>query len=278
MRFESNRAWQDAIASVSANRDVLYPVAGVFFLLPTLVQAFFFADAQAQIMASLGDADAMQAAMTEGTTWFFVFSLLAGIVQLVGYLALLALLTDRRRPTVAQALVTGIKSLPTLIAAALIFFSGYTFVGLLIGVLARGLASATGSAALGGILVIALLVGMIYVMVKLSLTLPVVIMERVLNPLSALLRSWHLTKGNSVRLAFFYLLLFIAYLALAVVFSMIVMGLMALFGGGNLALIGGALVSGIVGAVASVLFAAILASIHRQLAGLSPEAESATFE
>ena len=279
MRFEGNKAWQDAIALVSANRDVLYPMAGVLFLIPTLAQAFFFANDQARILASLGDATKMEAAMESGAGGFFAFGLLAGIVQLIGYLALLALLTDRGRPTVGQALITGVRALPTLIGAALLFLAAYVLAGVVIGGLVRTLTAATGSITIAAVLMAGVALGMVYVMVKLSLTLPVVIIERTMNPMTALLRSWRLTAGNSFRLAFFYLLLFVAYLVIAIVLSMVVMGALAVFGGqGDLAVIGGALISGVTGAVASVLFAGLLAAIHRQLAGRSPEADSAAFE
>lgn len=35
MRFDSNQAWQQATALVSANRDVLWALAGVFLVLPS---------------------------------------------------------------------------------------------------------------------------------------------------------------------------------------------------------------------------------------------------
>ena len=35
MRFDSNRAWQEATKLVSANRDVLWALAGVFLVLPS---------------------------------------------------------------------------------------------------------------------------------------------------------------------------------------------------------------------------------------------------
>jgi hypothetical protein len=75
----------------------------------------------------------------------------------------------------------------------------------------------------------------------------------------------------------FYLLLLIAYFVITMVVSMVSMGLVGLIAGqGKVALLVGGLVSGIAGAVASTLFIAVLAAIHRQLAG--PEAIGATFD
>ena len=129
-------------------------------------------------------------------------------------LALLALLRDHSRPTVGEALRRGL-------------------VGLLPG--DRRL-HAAGRSALGSSLAVVLVAdrragrrpvaggadrrahrrgrSLIYVLVKLSLSLPVIAIDKVHNPFTALARSWRLTKGNSFRLFLFYLLLFIVYLVI----------------------------------------------------------------
>ncbi|MCB2060745.1 MAG: glycerophosphoryl diester phosphodiesterase membrane domain-containing protein [Novosphingobium sp.] len=280
MKFDGNKAWQDAIAAVSANRSVLFPVAGVFFLIPAIVQAFFFSDLQAQVLSNFGNAEAISAAMQGHLASFFLVGLLSGVAQLIGYLAVLALLTDRTRPTVGEALLIGVKSLPTLIGASLLFVLGYVLLSIVYGAIAGAIVSLTGSTASAAVLTILLLAVMFYTMIKLSLTLPVVIIERVMNPVSALLRSWRLTKGNSFRLGLFYFLLMLAYLVIAIVVGMILMGVLTLLGGttGKMGILLAATVSGAIGAVASVLLIGILASIHRQLAGPSATVVSETFE
>ena len=279
MKFDSNRAWQDAISAVSANRDVMLPVAGVFFLIPAVAQAFFLTDIQAQIMTDMGNPKVLENLTTGQVTSLFGFGLVAFVAQLVGYLALLALLTDRTRPTVGDALKTGLRALPTLIGAALLFFGAYLVASLLFAAIVGGLAAVTGSVAIGAVLTILFLVAIVYSMVKLSMTLPVVVIEGVFSPLAALKRSWQLTRGNSVRLALFYLLLFVAYMALAIVAGMILMGLLSVLSDlKTLNLVLAGVISGVIAAAASVLFAGVLASAHRQLAGNSPEAIGKTFE
>jgi hypothetical protein len=44
MKFDSNLAWSQASATVSANRDLVLALGGVFFLLPQLVLAEFMPD------------------------------------------------------------------------------------------------------------------------------------------------------------------------------------------------------------------------------------------
>lgn len=284
MTFNGNLAWQQAISAVSANRDVLFPVAGVFFLLPALVSGFFLSDLQAMMMAN---PEAMANGMTAETGKVLSIGFLSALVQAIGNMALLALLTDRNRPTVGEAIGVGLRALPTVIAAALLAGIASMLAVVLLSVVAGALSFGTGSTALGFVLGLVMVVGMAYVATKLSLLLPVIVIDRVFNPVAALVRSWRLTKGNSVRLFFFYVLLFIAYLVIALVVGLV----LSLFVGGGMAAMQGAgaqvgagallamsLVSGVIGAVASVVLTAILAAVHRQLSGPSPDAVSATFE
>ena len=279
MKFNGNLAWQQAIAAVAAHRDVLFAVAGVFFLLPALATGFFLTDVQAMMLTNA------QAVPPAAATKFFLIGFGAALVQAVGTMTLLALLTDRKRPTVGEAIGIGLRAVPTVIAAAVLLMIAMMLATVPVSLLAGLMAAAAGPAAV--VVVIALLVGFAYVMTKLSLLLPVIVIARTINPIAALLRSWRLTKGNSVRLFFFYLLLFVAYLVIAIVFGL----LFSLFVGGGMAAIqgGGAqagagatlamcLVSGVIGTVASVILTAILAAVHHQLSGPSPDAVSATFE
>lgn len=279
MRFDSNSAWREATASVSANRDVLAAIAGVFFLLPGLASVIFLSDFQAELMANLSNPASIERVMDGMTGTVLAFSLATFVLQSVGYLALLALLTDKSRPTVGEALKLAIRALPTVLGAALLFFGGYMAGVLVLGVAGAGLAKVSGLAAIAVVAVFALIVGVVYAMIRFSLILPVVVIEQTFNPVAALQRSWRLTKDNSLRLFAFYMLLLIVYFVIIMVVTMITMALaVALLGQGKLAMLVGGVVSGIVGAAASVLLTAILAAIHRQLAGPSPDALGKTFD
>ena len=279
MKFDSNRAWREAVAAASANRDVLLALAGVFFLLPGLASVLFLSDFQADMMANFGNPAAAERIMKGMTGPVVGFGLVSFLFQSIGYLAMLGLLTDRTRPTVGQAIGAAIKALPSMIGAALLFFFGYMMAIVVLAALAGALSKVTGLGALVTILVVALIGGVVYAMIKLSLVLPVIVIDRVHNPLAALVRSWQLTRGNSLRLLAFYLLLGLAYLVIVMVVSMVSMALAALIAGqGKVSLLIGGAISGVVGAAASALFTAILAAIHRQLAGPSAEAIGATFD
>lgn len=273
MQFDMNRAWREASAMVKANSQVLGVMAGVFFFLPSLAMAIF-----APLPENMGEMGNEQQAFavlaayyTEALPWL----LGTAIAQAVGVLALLALLTDRSRPTVGEALKSGLISLFPYIASQML-------VGVICGILAllvAGLGAATGLVAIAVVLLPVVLVGAIYVMVKTSLVAPVIVIEGARNPINALQRSWKLTKGNSLRLFFFYFLILIAFLVVSIAFSAII-GIVAglAISDAEILLLVNGIIGGIVGAVMVVFFAAIIASVHRQFAGPSAETISRTFE
>jgi len=279
MQFDSNRAWREATQMASANREVLGAVAGVFFILPGLISILFFSDLQAELVQNLTNPAAFEQKMDSMAGPVIGFGLFSLALQSVGYLAMLALLTDKTRPTVGEALKLAIRTVPTVIGAAIVFFAGYLAAILVLAMIGAGLAQISGVAALAAFAVIAMIVVVVYAMVKVSLLLPVVVIEQQFNPVAALVRSWRLTRGNSGRLFLFYLLLSVVYFVILMVVTMVFMALaIALAGQGKVAMLIGGVGSGIVGAGASVVLTAVLAAIHRQLAGPSTEAVSATFD
>lgn len=271
MKFDSNLAWKEASSTISANREVLLALAGVFFLLPGLAFALLMPAPQAPAGATPQQTLLTMQAYYSAS---LPFMLPITIIQFIGTLGILALFTDRRRPTVGEALRLGLVGLLPYLGAQILLFLGLTLIGVPLLAIAAA-AAGTGGLAIAGVLVAVL---MIYLMVKTSLAAPAIIVEGVRNPITALLRSWRLTKGNSIRLALFYLLLFVAF----VVIYMIVMTLVGLIGaliaGGEPARMISAVVSSAISAVMTLYFVAAIATAHRQLAGPSPERVSRTFE
>lgn len=270
MKFNMSVAWRDATAMMAGNREVLLIVAGLFFFLPSLVLGFALGDAQELAMADPENAGAMM--VTIYGRWWWLLTLIM-IASIVGYLALLALLRDHSRPTVGEAMRIGLTGLLPAIGTYLVLTLG---LGLVIGIL---LAIAAASGSVGVAVLIGTLAGIlaIYVSVKVSLSGPIIAIDKVHNPIKVLARSWRLTKGNSVRLALFYVLLLIVYIVVATVLGMIVSALGLVIGASG-GLIVNTVVSGLISAVISVVFVAVIAAAHRQLAGPSAEAVSETFE
>ena len=275
MKLDMNRAWTDALSLIQANLGVVAIVAGVFFFLPYLAFMLLMPDAMTSMQFDADPADT-QAVLDQFTAmyadiWWMIA--LMTIAQTVGTLALLALLRDENRPTVGQAIGIGAIGLLTSLAATIILYVGFGIVG---GILLGG-AIASDITALAVIVGILLFVALIYVAVKFSLLAPVIAIDKVYNPFAALARSWRLTKGNSVRLFVFYLLLIIA---LAVVSGVIGLIVALVFGlaGPDVAVFGTGFFNAILNAVYIVLMLGVLAGIHRQLAGPDAETMSETFE
>jgi hypothetical protein len=268
MKFSMSDAWRDATAMMSANREVLLVIAGIFFLLPSLAMVFAMPGIQEAMMAD--PALAGDALMETYASWWWLL-LIVMLAQLVGYLAMLSLLRDTARPTVGEAIRTGLGGVLTAIGMYVVIGVAALAITLVLGLLA------TVSAGLSAVLILVALVAGIYVMVKLSLAMAAIAIEKVTSPIRAISRSWQLTKGNSLRLFLFYLLLVIVYLVVSTILAAVLGLLFALFGGSTAMVLNG-LVSSILGCVLTVVFVAVIAAVHRQLAGPSAEAVSATFE
>lgn len=280
MKFDSNRAWQEAMAAVNANRQVLVALGGVFFLLPALLSTVFLGDAQTQVMQAFGKPGEVERLFMENSGLFLGFGIGGTLVQGVGYLAVTALLSDRGRPTVGEAIVIALKALPTLLAVMLLALLGLTLLSALLGLVIGGIAALLmGAGGATVVTTVVLLAAMFYLSVRLSLVVPVTVNERIGNPLAAMARSWRLTQGNASRLTGFFVLLMIAYVVIAFTVSLILIGPVALLAGQGQALtLFTGVVSGAISAVSGVILAAVLAFIHRQLAGPSADAITRTFE
>ena len=275
MKFDMTAAWSEAMRLVAANRQVIAVVAGVFFFLPYLAFMLIFMNQVAELeaaQAANSDPEAMGQAMMGfyGDIWWFV--LLAMAIQGIGMLGLLTLLTDRSRPTVGEALKAGLRMF-------LPYFGAQLLLSVLFGlmILVPIAVGAGGSVAAGLLLGLIAAVLFCYLFTKFVLTPAVIAIERESNPLSALGRSWRLTKGNSLRIFLFIFLLFLAVGIVGGVVSMVI-GLILALGGAQASLIGQAVVSGLINAVFYVIFLGVLAAIYRQLAGPSPETVRETFE
>ena len=272
MELDSNLAWKQASEAVTANREVLIAIAGVFILLPNLAFALLYP--QPELAPGLQGKEAMEALSayyTPAMPWL----LLVSVFQAVGTLSLLTLFTDRSRPTVGEAIRQGAICLIPYILAHLLLGMG---IGL-IGAVLIGMAAATGLPVVAALVVVAMLVGLIYVLIKTSLTSPAIAVEGVRNPVQALKRSWQLTKGNSLRIFAFYLLIGIIAGVVLIVTMLVIGALLAvLLGVGDTAKSIATVISSVLSTGMTIYFVSIVAAVHRQLAGPSAEAVNATFE
>lgn len=266
MKLEMNRAWNDAVRLLRVSREVTLVIAGAFFFLPYFAFMLLTPDP----LAGLGkdatpDGKVIMARLGDFYSHVWWIALIVLIVQAIGMLGLIALLTDRRRPTVAEALKLGARRMPAYIAAYLVVGFALALLLMILGLLA----ATTGLAALSALAVLIEAFAFVFLFVRFSLVAPVVAKEDVANPLTALGRSWALTRGNGWRLFGFFFLLVVAYVVVGMVASMLFGALFALLGP-QIAQFGDALVTSLLNTGWVTLFLAVLSAVHDQLA--SPHA------
>lgn len=292
MTFDSSRAWSRAIEWVRTHIGIVLPLAGVFVLIPSLALFWFTGDLQAALEAKvqskspervIGDVMGLMGQL-------YGLVLLTSLVQSIGTMAMTVVFADRSRPTVGEAISRALRCLPTVIGvtliALLVFVGVALVVALVIGLIA-GLAGAVagpGTAALVGTLAAIPLIGvMVWLMIRLSLISPIIVLEGATNPIEAIRRSWRMTEGHVGSLLLFYLLLGVCY----VVISVIIESLAGLVTGGGAfasqtqltegARIANGLVTSILGAVAAAVFTAVITACYEQLSGSDSQSTGDTF-
>lgn len=271
MKLDSNRAWKEATAIISANRDVLWAMAGVFFLLPSLALNLLMP--QPEPAPGLTPEQTINMAM-EFYGKSAPYLIIMAVLSMVGTLAILTLCTDRTRPTVGQAIGQGFSGTLSYIGAQLLMGLG---VGLVGGLLV-GLSALTGSAVAAALAIGVVAVAVIYLSLRLMLVAPVIAVEGRRNPIEILKRSWALTQGNAGRIIMFLLLLVVAFLVVMSVVMLVVGLIVAFVLSPETAKIVTVVISAAFGASFTLYMIAVLAAIHRQMAGPSVEILSAAFD
>ena len=283
MFFNMNRTWSQAMALVRANFQLLAIIAGVFLLLPALVFALVM-PAQIDWVALGENPEAMSRAMGAIAGPLILYGLASIILQFIGYGAMVALLGGNR-PTVGEAIMLSLRCLLTMAGATLLFVLAYVvgagLISIVAGLIAGALGaigSTAGAAVLTVVVMLVLLVAVLYVMTRLSLTLPIVVLDHVRNPVTALRRSWTLTGPQAWSIFGFYALLFIAYLVISLLLFGLLGAIAAGLGQGPGAALFGGLINGVIGALLAMVMSGILVSMNQQLAGRASVPVSTTFE
>jgi hypothetical protein len=171
MKFSYSAVWDDTVAMLRSHGSLLFAVAGVFILLPTLLTGFLLPQ------PSASDPSQVMAAMTRHYSDHWPWLLLGTIVNTVGAIAIYLLLFNRQGRTVGGA-----------IAAALPILPFYMIMSLLTG-LAIGLGF--GLFILPGV----------YLIGRLGLAPAVMIAEQQRSPLAAIGGSWRVTRGRGWAVA-----------------------------------------------------------------------------
>lgn len=262
MQFSLTKAWNDATAMLSANREVVLIIAGIFFFLPGFLSSFAMGGMQ-DLSALMDPAAQEEAAALAAKYWWVLLISVGG--QMVGTFSLLALLRSADKPTVGEAIVGSLRC----IGSALLIYVMLVAAGSVVAAVVIGASAAVNSYAFASVMGIIALIAVVYLSVRISLVAPVLAIEKKTNPITALRRSFALTKGHSGRLLAFYVLLFVAYVIITIPIILITGGV-GLVLGDNAGLLIAGLISAAVGTIATAILIAVQAAIHRQLSNDKP--------
>ncbi len=264
MKFDSNRAWKQASQAISANRDLVLALAGVFFFLPSFAIIMLV---QQPPVPPGATPEQMLKLLEPFVAAMAPLFIVGSVVQALGQLTVIELLgrggTDSgtgaaQGVTVREALRRGLRSLPSFIAVQLL--TGFIMMALLVLAMAiGGLISPVLGLALG-----------VYVIIQAYariMTAPaVIVLEGKRSPFTALARALAISRGNGFRLGNFLFLLAMAALFVLTVLSVLVGIVAALtIGEGRVADIVAGFVSSGTSAVALAYFVAIVVAVHGQL-------------
>jgi len=275
MNFDMNTCWSRAVELVQSNFSLLLIVAAVFLLLPNVALYMLVPDLQ-NFVDPTADPEVIAAQMGSVAGPLIGGGFISMALQFAGYAAMVALMSDGR-PTVAQALGAGVRTVPSLFAVVILFVVMYFLGAMVIIVPLSLLAGLSGSAFVSFIGVIPILLFVGWLAARCSMSMPVLVLDGTLNPITALTKSFALTKPKQWPIMGFWTVIIVIMIVASLIFTSI-FGLVAAFSGSQLvsALILG-LTSGLTGMVYGMVMCAVAVAMFGQLSGPSAEAIEDTF-
>lgn len=264
MNFDMNTVWSRGIDLLRDNFSLLVVIAGIFLLLPTVALYLFIPDFQT-FADPTADPEIVADKMGEILGPLLTGGLLATIVQFAGYGAMLALM-GRDRPTVGQAIGTGFKIVPSTIAVFIIFMLAYIAGAVMIILPVTLIAGAVGSAALGIIGIIPVLVFVVWLMTRMSMSMPAMVLGKTLNPFTAVANSFRLTKAKQWAILLFWVVLVVAFTIISLLFNGVFGVVAALAASGTTQLLILGLANGVTSVVSGMLICALSVAMYDQLA------------
>jgi hypothetical protein len=238
MRLSYNAVWDDLVSQFKAHAELILVVAGVFIFIPSLAQALFVPPPEITSF-TVEAAEQVIAYFQDNAAALILFSIPISL----GNAALLALVLDPARLTVAGAIQSAARLLISFVALGLIMrvlisFGMFAFV-------------------LPGL----------YIWARILLAEPAMMAERLNNPLTALSRSLTLTRGNSLAvLGMLIIVCVLTWLLTTVASALIGLLSLALLSAG-----GAEIVKHLMAAISASVFAIVLtllsASFYRAVSG-----------
>ena len=237
MPFSYNAVWDDTVRMFRAHAPLITAIAGVFIFLPNLLLGYFGVDPQPQGRDLQALYQAYESFWRENWYWMF----LDLIASCTGTLAILILVFDRQRPTVAVAITGAATLLPYYLAASLL--SSFL---LLVGFFA-------------------LFVPFLYLLGRLAPLAPVMVVEGRRNPIDALKRCFEVTKGYGWTILLLLTIVAVSASLLIIVLRAVAGLLLILILGEDLAAFLVLILTTGMQALLSIVLVLLAASIYRQV-------------
>ncbi len=291
MKFSASKALSESFAIFSGRFMSMLPIAVLFTLVPLVLFMTVFGGTFAAFSQNQGNPAAAMQAMAAMFGSFAVAGIVYGLIRVAGTCALCVSAAAREPMPFGEAVREGLGVTLPLVGVYLLLMVGYIAVGVVMmltvgasfmgmfGSAAARTAPSAGSIGTIIFVIFLLVIAVFYLMVKLSMTTPVVAVDKERSPPRAIARSWALTKGASFKIFLLFVLTGIGAGIVNAVLGAIGGGLGALGASepGTISWPEVAL-SGLTGTLFAMYFIALIVAIHEQLAGPSAAAIGETFE
>ena len=275
MGFDMNTCWSRAVELLQSNFQLLLIVAGVFLLLPTLAFYMLIPDMQMLSDPTI-DQDILVEKMLEMGGPLIAVSLGSMVFQFAGNAAMVALMGDAR-PTVGQAIAAGFRSVLSLFGVLLVFMILITIGAVAVTVPFAAL-GALLAPALAGFAVLPVLVFVIWLLARMSMAMPVIVLGAVGNPVTAITQSFALTKPKQWPIVGFWVLIYVIMTIASLLFNGAIAVIAAIAGSGTVVTAITGLSNGLTGAITGAIGCAVAVAMYMQLSGPSQSAIEETFE
>jgi hypothetical protein len=182
-KLDIGKAWDDVVSMLRPAREILIPVAGLFFFVPFLAGLFL----ASQIDFGDGtNSEKVNQAMAEFFTANFHWLILITLVIQFGQLIITTYFIDQSRPSLSDAINKAVRYFLSAFGVFLIITLLTTFDQFL----------PLGESLSAFFLQLLFIIFGLFVSIRLGLSIPSLAAENITNPLKALARSWALTRGN----------------------------------------------------------------------------------
>lgn len=279
MRFSGSRALSEAFQIMLARIGPLIAVSIIGYIAIFALSGGLIASMMPALMsgAVADPAQSPDAILAQYGVGIFLLYVVIYAISFAQQAAACRLCSDRHDASIGGAISAGIKAVPTLFGVAILLLIALFALMLVASLGLAGIVAGTESPGLTFVLGL-LLIGFVYIFARLSMILPVVAIDDVRNPITAIGNAWRMTGGNVLRLVLVFVLVMVVMGVLFMVLSALTLGSFnpgATPGIGNM--IGFGVLMLVLGLTVGLYFLALVAAIHRQLSDTSVSAVEDTF-